>query len=75
VHHIKLEYGPGVREQIFELCTENLSNGGRGIGNQLETNFINPLAREIFTLNKEDTTIRITGLSLKDGIRTVEIEA
>lgn len=75
VHHIKLEYGPGVREQIFELCTENLSNGGRGIGNQLETNFINPLAREIFTLNKKDTTIRITGLSLKDGIRTVEIEA
>tara|TARA_Y100001934_G_scaffold21105_2_gene23963 strand:+ start:1834 stop:3693 length:1860 start_codon:yes stop_codon:yes gene_type:complete len=29
-------------------CTEDLSNGGRGIGNQLEAWLVNPLARALF---------------------------
>ena len=39
---------PAVREELRELCTEDLSNGGRGIGNQLESLFVNPLARAMF---------------------------
>lgn len=42
---------PDARQKLFELCTFDLSNGGRGIGNRLETSFINPLARALFDLN------------------------
>lgn len=42
---------PGARQKLFELCTFDLTNGGRGIGNRLETCFINPLARSLFDLN------------------------
>jgi len=34
-------------------CIDDLSNGGRGIGNQLESLFINPLARALFGLDLE----------------------
>ncbi|MEV6343263.1 AAA family ATPase [Actinoplanes sp. NPDC051851] len=34
--------------QLREACTVDLPNGGRGIGNLLESNLINPLARELF---------------------------
>jgi hypothetical protein len=38
----------GVRDRLRELCTKDLGNGGRGIGNQLESLFVNPLARAMF---------------------------
>jgi hypothetical protein len=43
-----LHLSDSARHRLRELCTENLDNGGRGIGNKLETNLINPLARFIF---------------------------
>jgi energy-coupling factor transporter ATP-binding protein EcfA2 len=40
-----------VRAQLLAACIEDLDNGGgRGIGNRLESCFINPLARALFTL-------------------------
>ncbi len=36
--------------RLREICTKELSNGGRGIGNALETVFINPLSRALFSL-------------------------
>ena len=33
---------------LQQKCTEDLSNGGRGIGNQLEAWLVNPLARALF---------------------------
>jgi len=47
-HKVDLVVDPGVRERLRELCTKDLSNGGRGIGNQLESLFVNPLARAMF---------------------------
>jgi hypothetical protein len=38
----------------MEWCIHDLSNGGRGIGNQLESRFINPLARALFAFDLED---------------------
>ncbi|GAB2881009.1 AAA family ATPase [Streptomyces mayteni] len=35
-------------ERLAERCTADLDNGGRGIGNALETALINPLARALF---------------------------
>lgn len=34
--------------QLRELCLRDLSNGGRGIRNQVEANLLNPLARHLF---------------------------
>jgi energy-coupling factor transporter ATP-binding protein EcfA2 len=40
---------PGsVFAELALRCNDNLSNGGRGIGNMLESGFINPLSRAIF---------------------------
>jgi ATP-dependent Clp protease ATP-binding subunit ClpA len=36
------------RERLRQLCLADLSNGGRGIRNKVETNLLNPLARAIF---------------------------
>jgi ATP-dependent Clp protease ATP-binding subunit ClpA len=33
---------------LRSLCLSDLSNGGRGIRNQLEAHFVNPLARALF---------------------------
>jgi ATP-dependent Clp protease ATP-binding subunit ClpA len=48
-HKVALEMPDAVREKLLALCTRDLSNGGRGIGNQLESTFINPLSRALFS--------------------------
>lgn len=35
---------------LRQLCLKDLSNGGRGIRNQVEANLLNPLARNLFDL-------------------------
>jgi ATP-dependent Clp protease ATP-binding subunit ClpA len=47
-HKVDLALDEAVRDRLRELCTRDLSNGGRGIGNQLESLFVNPLARAMF---------------------------
>ena len=47
-HKVELVLDAGVRDQLRDLCTADLSNGGRGVGNQLESTFVNPLARALF---------------------------
>jgi ATP-dependent Clp protease ATP-binding subunit ClpA len=39
---------PEAMEALRDLCTGDLSNGGRGIRNKIEAHLINPLARAIF---------------------------
>jgi ATP-dependent Clp protease ATP-binding subunit ClpA len=40
--------GDVAREKLAALCLEDLSNGGRGIRNQVERHLVNPLARALF---------------------------
>jgi ATP-dependent Clp protease ATP-binding subunit ClpB len=47
-HKIDLTLAQPVIERLRELCIRDLSNGGRGIGNQLESTFVNPLSRALF---------------------------
>jgi ATP-dependent Clp protease ATP-binding subunit ClpB len=47
-HQIHLEVSPPVRDLLTSWCLKDLSDGGRGIGNTLETCFVNPLARALF---------------------------
>ena len=38
----------GVRDELRDLCLADVSNGGRGIRNKIETHLVNPLARALF---------------------------
>ncbi|MEO3788426.1 AAA family ATPase [Actinocorallia sp. B10E7] len=44
---IHLRIAPTAGEDLRAHCTKDRENGGRGIGNALETVFINPLSREL----------------------------
>jgi ATP-dependent Clp protease ATP-binding subunit ClpB len=45
---LDLTLAPLAREQLLAAATEDLGNGGRGIGSVLESALVNPLARELF---------------------------
>ena len=47
-HGVNVRLSAKARAVLDAKCFHNLENGGRGIGNQLESYFINPLARVLF---------------------------
>lgn len=58
-----VEISESANTELKKLCTADLSNGGRGIRNQLEAHFVNPLARVLFEAETPANSIlRITGL-------------
>jgi len=75
-HKIDLVLTPEIRDRLRELCTKDLGNGGRGIGNQLESLFVNPLARAMFRIPLEGRTqVTVKGLAEDaNRIMTVELE-
>ena len=44
---------PTALQTLRELCLKDLSNGGRGIRNKIETHLVNPLSRALFDENIE----------------------
>ena len=60
---VSVDMASDVKPILQQLCLDDLSNGGRGIRNQLEVHFVNPLARLLFDQNvPAGATLRITGL-------------
>ncbi len=55
---------------LEKQCLTDLSNGGRGIRNQIEAHLVNPLARALFDLDIKEGT-RITIKSIKVGETTI----
>jgi len=47
-HGIEVDVSDHAMARIEELCTADLFDGGRGIGNRLESVFLNPLVRLLF---------------------------
>ena len=45
---ITLTVSSAVRETLLARCCEDLTNGGRGIGNLIESLFVNPLSRALW---------------------------
>jgi ATP-dependent Clp protease ATP-binding subunit ClpA len=45
---IRIELSADVQNALRTLCLHDLSNGGRGIRNQVEIHLVNPLARALF---------------------------
>ncbi|MFS8037148.1 AAA family ATPase [Xanthobacter sp. AM11] len=46
--HIEVILSDTAQERLSELALADLSNGGRGIRNKVETHLVNPLARALF---------------------------
>ena len=56
------------------MCTPDLSNGGRGIGNALESVLVNPLARALFECDIEGQThIEVADVSEQDRVYSVRL--
>ena len=73
-HGLALEIAPDVRAQLIKLCTASLENGGRGIGNQLETALINPLSRALFERSPpRGARFTISRMTDHAGIVSVEL--
>lgn len=47
-HKMDLSISPAAMGEITSWCLKDLSNGGRGIGNRLESVLVNPLSRALF---------------------------
>jgi len=70
-----------IYQNIANICIGDLSNGGRGIGNKVETVFLNTLARELFEIliDKTETLTEVKKLQINsfeetDGIYKMAIE-
>lgn len=66
-----IELAPQARQALHNLCLQDLSNGGRGIRNQLEAHLLNPLSRALFDQDAQPgehftiTELDITGLKME----------
>lgn len=66
-----IELAPQARQTLHNLCLLDLSNGGRGIRNQLEARLLNPLSRALFDQDAQSgehftiTELDITGLKME----------
>ncbi len=69
---LKLAMSAAVRKALAERCISDLSNGGRGIGNALESNFINPLSRALFEQNFDGKQI-LSVQDLQEKDRVIEL--
>lgn len=71
---ITLELSSEYYSQLHTKASSNLINGGRGIGNMVESILINPLSRILVMKHIEkSSTLTITGLN-EDGSLTYNIE-
>ncbi|MBL8471515.1 MAG: ATP-dependent Clp protease ATP-binding subunit [Rhodocyclaceae bacterium] len=72
---LELALGADVAAELLKRATQDLSNGGRGIGNQLESAFINPLARALFALDLAGASrVRVAALSETDKVVSLTLE-
>ena len=64
---IRIEVAEDVRATLRQACLLDLSNGGRGIRNQLEARFVNPLSRAVFDGGySAGASVRVTTIELAD---------
>jgi ATP-dependent Clp protease ATP-binding subunit ClpB len=72
---VSLSMPAAVRDDLFARCTKDLSNGGRGIGNQLESCFINPLSRALFEHDLEGKQrVIISAVSESDKVISLSLQ-
>ena len=71
---LQLVLKDSVRACLLARCVGDLSNGGRGIGNRLEADLINPLARALFAQSLEGcTTVTLDEFSEHDKVVALKL--
>ncbi len=71
---LQLALAQPVQEALVKRCLADLANGGRGIGNRLEADFINPLSRALFLENLDGRQrVTVTALAEADKVVTLEL--
>ncbi len=64
-----------VGQTLLQRCTHDLSQGGRGIGNQLESAFINPLSRALFAQDLAGRSkVMVTGMHEVERVVQLTVE-
>ncbi|HEX6002107.1 MAG TPA: AAA family ATPase, partial [Hyphomicrobiaceae bacterium] len=72
---LTLSFTSQARAHLEELCLGDLSNGGRGIRNQVEVHLINPLARALFALDpRPGDSIAIADVRIERGMTTLTLD-
>lgn len=69
-----LEIGEEAYRYLVSKCRENLDEGGRGIGNQIEKYFLNPLADYIFYNEMSEKQIIVKNIIEKNNKIKLECE-
>jgi len=79
-NHVKLSIPAQIRSAICAACTNDLGNGGRGIGNKIETVFLNPLSRVLFDImagrGKDDNSaisLTVKSFSGENGVYSIVV--
>jgi ATP-dependent Clp protease ATP-binding subunit ClpA len=72
-HGVVLTLSEAARNTLLNWCAHDLANGGRGIGNRLETTFVNPLARALFQTDLAGRE-SITVVALRDEEHVYSVE-
>lgn len=70
-NNIEFEIEEQGMQKLYEYCLEDLSMGGRGIGNQLEKVLLNPLSEKLFQFDISYNNNKLTKVVLKD-IRLID---
>ena len=71
---IEITLSPSVHDALQVACTKDLAHGGRGIRNQLEGMFINPLARALFDTDAQSGARLTVGEILLEPIPALRLE-
>jgi hypothetical protein len=57
--HVEIRISDTAKEKLRALCLADLTNGGRGIRNMVETHLINPLSRAMFEKDSNTRALEI----------------
>lgn len=73
--NIKMSIGEKAKDYLIKAAFGNLENGGRGIGNIVEKDFINPLSRYLFD-NKiqSGSTLNVNEIVVDNSIISLECD-
>lgn len=66
--NLDIQISDNARQSLHDLCLKDLSNGGRGIRNQLEANLLNPLSRALFDQDAQQGESLIISSLDADGL-------
>lgn len=74
-HKLQLSISPAALEKITSWCLKDLANGGRGIGNRLESVLVNPLSRALFQgeSRAEGSKVSIAEITETDRVFSVQL--